>query len=434
MRKAIKMIIAAAVFLTAATLSSCEKQPQRELDEDGRTILYIARPADEGDTYYAGVLKGEVNRLIYEFNRKSENYVIKDKYYESGEKLLLEIMSGRQPDLLYKSEVCSWVDSSPLYGKGLLCDLNGYIDGNGLRDRYVQSVLEAMEVDGKLYEMPYEFMFVASLVRAKDWGDDEDTSFEHIIEKSGKLGYSVPVDISYQFYNAEGFTPYVCDNFIDYGSGTCSFESEEFKEYLTFRKQCIDAALRLAPDGNFYDMFYNGDALMMPLSQSGLWNFAYLMTEYVGEEMKFVGLPSGKENSVNAKPILYFSVFKGSEEAYDFIDYATSYKAYKDENTTETKVIGLPMNEEVLRYMAENYYNQTFPMFGISDEKTKEAFIRETYRVIRSINGAENRFDSAVNDILNEETADYFDGTKTLEEVCGNIQNRVSLYLSEQYR
>lgn len=434
MRRYIKIIISAAVCLAAAMLSSCEKQPQRELDEDGRTILYIARPADEGDTYYAGVLKGGVNRLIYEFNHKSENYVIKDKYYESGEKLLLEIMSGRQPDLLYKSEVCNWVDSSPLYGKGLLCDLNEFIDENGLRDRYIPSVLEAMEVDGKLYEMPYDFMFVASLVRAKDWGDDVDTSFEHIIEKSMKLGYSVPVDISHQFYNAEGFTPYACDNFIDYGNGTCSFESEEFKEYMTFRKQCIDAALRIAPDGNFYDLFHNGDALMMPTSYSGLWNFEYLTTEYVGEEVKFVGLPSGKENSVTVLPVLYFSVFKGSEEAYDFIDYATSFEAYKDENTVNTKGIGCPVNEEVLHYIAEQYYNGTFSMYPSFDEKAREAFIRETYRVIRSINGAENRFDSAVNDILNEETADYFDGSKTLEEVCGNIQNRVSLYLSEQYR
>lgn len=431
MRKSVKMMISLMLCLTAAMLSSCEKAPKRELDEDGRTILYIARPADEGDSYYAGSLKGEVNRLIYEFNDKNENYVIKNKYYESGEKLLLEIMSGRQPDLLYKSEVCNWVDSSPLYGKGLLCDLNEFIDGNGLRDRYVPSVLEAMEVDGKLYEMPYNFMFVASLVRAKDWVDGEDTSFEHIIEKSRELGYAVPVDLT--FYS-ESFTHYVCDNFIDYGNGTCSFESEEFEEHLTFRKQCIDAAKRLAPDGNFYDMFHNGDALMMPSSNSGFWNFAYLMTEYVGEEIKFVGLPSGEENSVTVLPMLYFSVFKGSEEAYDFIDYATSYEAYKDENNVNTKGFGCPVNEEVLRYMAEDYYNQTSPILGISDEKVKEAFIRETYRVIRSINGAENRFDSAVNDILNEETAAYFDGTKTLEETCGNIQNRVSLYLSEQYR
>ncbi|MDE5577854.1 MAG: extracellular solute-binding protein [Oscillospiraceae bacterium] len=434
MRRYIKIIISAAMCLAAAMLSSCGKQPQRELDEDGRTILYIARPADEGDTYYAGVLKGEMNRLVYEFNHKSEKYVIKDKYYESGEKLLLEIMSGRQPDLLYKSEVCNWVDSSPLYGKGLLCDLNEFIDENGLRDRYVQSVLEAMEVDGKLYEMPYDFMFVASMVRAKDWGDDKDTSFEHIIEKSRELGFSAPVDISIHFYDAESFTPYVCDNFIDYGSGTCSFESEEFKEYMTFRKQCIDAALRIAPDGNFYDMFHNGDALMMSTSYTGLWNFEYLTTEYVGEEVKFVGLPSGKENSVTVLPVLSFSVFKGSEEAYDFIDYATSYEAYKDENTFTTKGVCLPTNEEVLRYMAEQYYDGTFSMYDSFDENAREAFIRETYRVIRSINGAENRFDSAVNDILNEETADYFDGSKTLEEVCGNIQNRVSLYLSEQYR
>lgn len=433
MDKVRKIFLCTALCACAAALfSSCGKQPERETAEDGRQILYLARPADEGDTYYAGSLKGEVNRLIYEFNRKSENYVIEEKYYESGEKLLLEIMSGRQPDLLYQSEVCSWVSSAPLYGKGLLCDLNEFIDERGLRDRYVPSVLEAMEVDGKLYEMPYDFLFVASLARAKDWVGDEDASFEHIIEKSRELGYAVPVDLT--FYS-ESFTPYVCDNFIDYGSGTCSFESEGFKEYLAFRKQCYDAAARLAPDGNFYDMFHNGDALMMPSSNSGFWNFEYLTTEYVGEEIKFVGLPSGSENnSYTVLPALYFSVFKGAEEAYDFIDYATSYEAYKDENNVNVKVFCCPINEEILRYLAEDYYNQTFPAFGISDEKVKESFIRETYRVIRSVNGAENRFDSAVNDILNEETAAYLDGTKTLEETCGNIQNRVSIYLSEQYR
>ena len=115
-----KIFLCTALCACAAVLfSSCVKQPERETAEDGRQILYLARPADEGDTYYAGSLKSEVNRLIYEFNHKSENYVIEEKFYESGEKLLLEIMSGRQPDLLYQSEVCSWVSSAPLYGKGL---------------------------------------------------------------------------------------------------------------------------------------------------------------------------------------------------------------------------------------------------------------------------------------------------------------------------
>ncbi|MCM1024091.1 MAG: extracellular solute-binding protein [Prevotella sp.] len=430
MSTAKKAAIAAALCLTAAVFSSCEKADTAETNDEGKKILLLARSADEGDGYYAGILKGEINRLIYEFNTKSENYVIENKFYENGEKLLLEIMSGMQPDLICKSEVCSWADSAPLYGKGLLCDLNEFIDGNGLRDRYVPSVLEAMEVDGKLYEMPYEFLFTASLVRAKDWEEDSDTSFGHIIEKSKELGYAVPAEL----HGGDDFSPYVCGNFIDYGSGTCSFESDEFKEYLTFRKQCLDAALKLAPDGNFYDMFRNGDALMMPLSYFGLWNFEYLTSEYAGEEVKFVGLPSGKGNSVNVLPVLCFSVFKGSEEAYEFIDCATSYEAYKDENTLNTKGTACPVNRDVLRYMSEQYYNGTFSMYKSFDEKAREAFIGETYRMIRSVNGAENRFDSAVDDILNEETADYFDGSKTLEEVCGNIQNRVSLYLSEQYR
>ena len=62
-----KIFLCTALCACAAVLfSSCGKQPERETAEDGRQILYLARPADEGDTYYAGSLKSEVNRLIYE--------------------------------------------------------------------------------------------------------------------------------------------------------------------------------------------------------------------------------------------------------------------------------------------------------------------------------------------------------------------------------
>lgn len=47
---------------------------------------------------------------------------------------------------------------------------------------------------------------------------------------------------------------------------------------------------------------------------------------------------------------------------------------------------------------------------------------REAYRVLRSENGAENRFDSAVNDILNEGTAAYFDGTKRSRRPAGTFR------------
>ncbi len=34
-------------------------------------------------------------------------------------------------------------------------------------------------------------------------------------------------------------------------------------------------------------------------------------------------------------------------------------------------------------------------------------------------------------DIIYEEAADYFNGSKSLDEVCGIMENRVRLYLSE---
>lgn len=435
MRKIPKIFLFAVLCITAAGLASCGKA-EMETTEDGRQILYIARPADEGDTYQAEKRKSELNRLIYEFNRKSESYVVKDKYYESGEKLLLEIMSGKQPDLLCKSDACSWVDSAPLYGKSLLCDLNRFIDEKGIRDRYVPSVLEAMEIDGRLYEMPYSFSITTAMARTAVWNGDSDTSPDHVIEKTKQLGLAAPID--FHTYD-ESFTPYVCSEFIDYSGGSCCFEDGRFGKYLEFRKQCSDAAKRLSPDGLIFEEFLRGNVLMMCTGIGSFYQHQYLIVDYVGENITFTGLPSDIENYHTIDPVLSFWVFSGSvgeAGAYEFIDHATSFGSYIETydggSRTEFKNSGFPVNGEALRFMAEDHYKNS-GSDGFSKEDCAES-IRETYRQIQSVNGVGNRFDGAVNDILSEETAAYFNGTKTLEETCGNIQNRVSLYLAEQYR
>ncbi len=40
---------------------------------------------------------------------------------------------------------------------------------------------------------------------------------------------------------------------------------------------------------------------------------------------------------------------------------------------------------------------------------------------------------TAIGDIINEELENYYNGSKSSSEVCGFIQNRVSLYLEENY-
>ena len=44
-----------------------------------------------------------------------------------------------------------------------------------------------------------------------------------------------------------------------------------------------------------------------------------------------------------------------------------------------------------------------------------------------------SRYDQSINDIINEETALFFDGTKSVDETASIIQSRASIYMSEQY-
>ena len=44
-----------------------------------------------------------------------------------------------------------------------------------------------------------------------------------------------------------------------------------------------------------------------------------------------------------------------------------------------------------------------------------------------------SRYDQSINDIINEETALFFDGTKSVDETAFIIQSRASIYMSEQY-
>ena len=212
-----------------------------------------------------------------------------------------------------------------------------------------------------------------------------------------------------------------CSEFIDYSDGSCCFEDRRFGKYLEFRKQCSDAAKRLSPDGLIFEEFLRGNVLMMCTGIGSFYQHQYLIVDYVGENITFTGLPSDIENYHTIDPVLSFWVFSGSvgeAGAYEFIDHATSFGSYIETydggSRTEFKNSGFPVNGEALRFMAEDHYKNS-GSDGFSKEDCAES-IRETYRQIQSVNGVGNRFDGAVNDILGEETAACFNGTKTLEE------------------
>src|SRR5699024_7767816 len=96
---------------------------------------------------------------VLNFNRSSDKYRIEvtdysefnteDDYSAGLTRLNTEIISGKAPDILV-------VDGLPVEqyaARGLLEDLYTYLDSDGelSRDDLYQSILSALEIDGKLY-------------------------------------------------------------------------------------------------------------------------------------------------------------------------------------------------------------------------------------------------------------------------------------------
>ena len=183
-----------AFLIGTLLLTSCKKTKEsvpENAETGGRQTLILARCSNENS-----IDKDNEDRLITGFNSTNADYYIQEQLYESSDNLSVDIYAGKTIDLLCLG---TWIDPVPLYNKGLLCDLNGFIDNDTevSRSDYVESVLTALEINGKLYQMPYDYTVESAIVRADLWGDDTDTSFEHIIEVSERNGCTVPFDFNF---------------------------------------------------------------------------------------------------------------------------------------------------------------------------------------------------------------------------------------------
>ena len=191
---------------------------------------------------------------IVKFNRASDKYriVVKDysEYsnmtYESAgsngtmvtqsddglTKLNTEIMSGNVPDMIL-------TDGLPVRqyaAKGLLEDLYPYIDADMGRDALITPVLDADSEDGKLYELPLSFSIVTATGLASVVGGYDTWTLADLEDALSKLNPDATIfNVDATRANVLAYCLYMnADTFVDWETGTASFDSPEFIDYLNF--------------------------------------------------------------------------------------------------------------------------------------------------------------------------------------------------------
>ncbi len=414
-----------------------------------------------------GVNQSMQNSIV-NFNKTSEEYriVVKDysenmdyssddimeQYKDAINQFLNDIVSGSVPDLIDPSSL----DINMLAAKGILADLNPYLDASTIlkRSDLIEPVLNAYTVEGNLYMIPVRFSISTLAGRTSEVGEKSGWTMEDMVA----LAEQYPEAELFAGSTRESFLSqclsYDFDSYVNWKTGECAFNSPEFKSILTLAAKYpeeIDwenmpsepAALR------------THEALLseLSLSEPEGWQVAEKMFD---EPITAIGFPSANSTGVmvsgtNGVCISASSTHK--EAAWSFIEqqfitskveddwmswgFATLKEVYDKEMKkamTPQYQIGadgnyvLDENGNKIEYSNSSYGWGDDIMIEVYAVTQEEA--DSIWNVIEQIGGVATYNEELLN-IVTEEAAPFFEGQKTVDEVADIIQSRIKIYVNE---
>lgn len=405
---------------------------------------------------------------IVKFNKSNPDYriVVKDysEYATDDDsnagltKLNTEIISGNVPDIIANETEFPLAQYA---SKGLLEDLWPYLDADPeySRDKLMTQPLNAAQTDGKLYRLPIDFGVTTAVGLGKVVGEYTTWTLADVNDALSKLPEGATVFNKY--YTQAEMLKYCiamnAENFMNWQDGTCSFDSDEFRALLEFVKP-FPAEYDWQSDAEEYESDYtrlkNGKQLLYPTSISDF-DSIYYMFATLDHDVRFIGFPredGSSGNAFNASCTLSISTAcRDKSGAWAFIrstlsdDYQESIWNYPIVKSVFEAKAQEAMTQE---YETDADGNQILDDDGnpipisnggmsYGDEPMIElyAVTQEQYDAVLALIDSTTSFvdyDQNVLDIISDEAAGYFAGSKTVEEASKLIQSRVSLYIQEQ--
>ena len=227
------------MILSAFLLTACQKQPQPEIKlPEPQAAASPAQPGPETveQTLTLGLIDFEADKellrgLIQSYNASGAPVRIEivnyadgtESYADAVTRRTTELMAGNVPDLLDCSDL-SGAQYAGYAKNGILLPLDGMPE-EGL----LPGVQQPCEVDGKRYSIVGAFTLDPLFGPASRLGASLQTSVEDVLRGA------VP-DVRFVWGGRDLLGVYcrhAAERFLDYDTGTASFESEAFLDLLT---------------------------------------------------------------------------------------------------------------------------------------------------------------------------------------------------------
>lgn len=423
-------------------------EPEREIfidnesvNEPEREILTLGITCAQVNTSYYEELRNN----IFQFNRKQDQYWVELKIYGDEEAISytgpgpesrdgmnamnLEMVAGNGPDLIY------WNSNFAIYAhKGLLEDLSSYLETSEIlsKEDYLESAVSLFTVDGKLLALPAYLGISTCYGYTDQIGEDTELGFEEMLELDRKYEDIPLFEIQQDPDSAVVFLADTVYSFIDWEKGTCAFESNEFRLFLEYCNSVKD---------NEIDTWFSqlGEDYLIKMAGGG--SSAISIIENIAKEQRkitYVGYPTweGSRTYIDDMAAGYCigisTNSKHKDGAWEFLEYLHG-SVLTGDYSTHSGTRGFPARKSYLEKYLSGLVGTKNTFRDIEYTITEEDidFVME---LLTNASASTTRMHSSiVLDIIREDAAAYFTGDKSVEDVTEIIQNRIQLYLSENY-
>lgn len=405
---------------------------------------------------------------VIDFNRAHKNvridlkdyseYNTDDDYTAGYTKLMTEIAAGDIPDII---DVGADMPYKRLASAGIFEDLYPYLEADGdlSRSDFFENILQALEVDGKMYMACSGVGIYTAVGAASVVGDTPGWTYDDYYEALSKMpegceGYGVGMtkDTLLSISLALDSTDY-----MDWSTGKCSFDSPEFVkllEYCNSFSQSFDYDnYEISAEDSETARIAEGRQM---LSMCVLTSTKYMLNDYdklFGGQSTFIGFPTSEgigNMFMLANSLAMSSKCSDKQAAWEFIrTYLTEdfqEKIYyiptnrnvfeaqiKDATTAkyETDANGnfkLDANGERIPKSIGTYYDglTEVPVYYLSEHQADQ--LRDTILSASKLLS----FDQSIEDIVTEGAQAFFEGQKSAEECAKLIQSKANIYINEQ--
>ena len=402
----------------------------------------------------------DLERAVVAFNRQSDTCHITIKNYTDGGDVYIDteealqninidiISQDKCPDIFNLTDF----NVEALAGNGVFEDLNPYFAQSTVvkKEDFLENVVDNYTYNGVLTAVPVTVTLTTLMGRSDIVGEKIGWTFEEMVEVLDNDPDIQPAIPAYNQSVLRTCLRFGYRDFIDWENDKAEFDCERFKNMLIFAGRYPSPSNGVEYYGSGIAQMREGELLYTLASISAFQDIQLM--DYVYGGVTFIGYPTTDGSNGcclytnNACAIAAKS--KHKEEAWEFIEFLLNsemdewsengFPCNKDDLMSKITAVEYlrDSNGDIyldsdgkpsLKYSHVIYEGQSYEYHDVTEEEAALVLsLLETAQF-----DASN--DSVISRIIYDEAESFFQKQKTVDEVAALIQNRIQLYLDENW-